>query len=882
MSSVYDKVLRLGLYGLMTEAGAPAGGDVFYVDGNSGNAANTASSGQGDSWDLPFSTVNYAISRCSNNAGNVILVAADHAETIADTNDDNVSGTVTDEFCVDKTGITIVGLGENTRRPTFTLATATDARIDVRAANCTLCNLIFYNNVADNVAMLDAQAGADGLTIENCKFWESGTGAESILQVLITAACNDVTIRGCRFYNVDTNDGGLASIKLEGASDRIRIIDNVFDGDWNEQMIDADTAASTEVEVRGNVMNNVDTGVACVLDFHDSTTGMVVDNIVHCPAGGSGGGAIIAVGCLLSNNKVAVNEGQEAVTDPGSVGGTGIENRWYVDAGVGAATGTGQSWADALTTIDAAIALCTENNGDVIHVAAGHTENVASGKITCDKAGITILGHGYGESKPFVTFITATTACVIVTSDNVKIENIKFGSNFASIAHMIDVDGDDCHIINCEFVENGQTALSCITADTTGGSGHGDGLKIIGCRFYQPTDENLDNCIDIGCDITDVQIKNNWFLAAPDDAVIEFPAGGNACQEVQIMDNMITCEKTGIHCIEVDVAALTVTGICARNILVCDTRSAALQPNILSCYGNVWIPLGGNLKPVALEADGVTPGDHIYVDSALGVDDTAHGTTWNEPVATVDYAVGLCANNNGDTIHVAPGHAETLATPSAITLDIIGITIKGYGIGTDRPTITLDTGTDTTIVQSAANVTIENIIFINTQDALVVAFDVNAAHFVLKDCVFRDAGADNTIEWFICDANADYFELHGCVNEGTDTAGNTAWVTLNGNSYVTIKDCKSNGDFSAANIQIVTAACPDIHIDNCRLENNNAVDVNIEGFAATTGWIANTYCWNTTDTQTTWINTPGALGLFECYGVNNDGEAGLLIGTPSA
>ncbi len=84
----YDDVLGIGLYGWLEGIDRQGNGNTYFVDGNSGNAANISSGEQGGSWDLPFETVNYAISQCTNGGGDVILVAAGHTETIADTNDD--------------------------------------------------------------------------------------------------------------------------------------------------------------------------------------------------------------------------------------------------------------------------------------------------------------------------------------------------------------------------------------------------------------------------------------------------------------------------------------------------------------------------------------------------------------------------------------------------------------------------------------------------------------------------------------------------------------------------------------------------------------------------------------------------------------------------
>ncbi len=878
--NIYDNVLRYGLLGYLEGTDRQSNGDTWFVDGNSGNAANTADSGQGASWDRPFSNINYAISRCSNNAGDVILVAANHTETIADTNDDNVSGTVTDELCVDKSGVTIIGMGTGTRRPTITLATATDAAIDVRAANCTLYNLIFYNTIADNVAMIDVQAGADGLIIENCRFYDSANTSEPILQIKLAANADDVTIRGNRFYNTAGSDGALAAIKCVGATIRLKIVDNIFRGDWNEQMIDADAAAGFDVEIIDNVMNNLDTGVGCLVDLHSGTTGIVKDNVGHAVVG-TATAAIIADACLISGNLVTQNEGQDTEPALGGVGGTRVGNQWYVDSGTGADTGDGKSWDTAKATIDAAIALCTASNGDVINVAPGHGENVAAAGITCDVIGITILGHGHGESRPLITFITNASAALTVTADNVRLENLRFGCNITVQNHMIDVDGDDCQIVDCEFIENGQTGLSAVTADTTGGAGHGNNLLIQGCRFYFPTAGNMDNAIDIGCDINEVRILNNYIMGDFDEAGIEIPVAGNACQDMQILDNIVINEQAGVHCIEVEVTALTVTGVCARNTLICDTRASALQPNILSCHDNVWVALGGNFQPVKIEAQDVTPGNNIYVDSALGVDDTAHGTTWNEPVATINYAVTLCAGSNGDVIHVAPGHNEQLGD-AQIDLGVVGITVLGYGNGRDMPTIDFD-HSGSSINIGANNVTVKNI---NLQPSITVTaigvdIESGVVGTVLDNVNMLVGEAGNGTDDLILGVNLKSGCHETIIKNCTffshaSNDGNTHAIKFSGASdRCRIENNVFQGDWSTAIIGGDTAGSSDLVIRN-NILYQTTTEPAIENHAGTTGIIVRNYIKTNVATVAVSIVSTGMFCFENWYNEDASGGAAAI------
>ena len=109
----------------------------------------------------------------------------------------------------------------------------------------------------------------------------------------------------------------------------------------------------------------------------------------------------------------------------------------------------------------------------------------------------------------------------------------------------------------------------------------------------------------------------------------------------------------------------------------------------------------------------------------------------------------------------------------------------------------------------------------------------------------------------------------------------TAFLTGAAADHVKIRNLVSHGDFSAANIDM-SAAWTDCLIEDCALENANAVDVNIEGYSAATGHVRNNSCMIATNGQVTWINTVGSLSLFENYGVNAGGETGMIVGTASS
>lgn len=287
----------------------------------------------------------------------------------------------------------------------------------------------------------------------------------------------------------------------------------------------------------------------------------------------------------------------------------------------------------------------------------------------------------------------------------------------------------------------------------------------------------------------------------------------------------------------------------------------------------------------AIEDQSLTTGNRFFVDAgAANVGSTAsYGRSPEAPLASLALAFSLdiLTANNGDIVYLMPGHVENVIAAATIACDIAGVRVIGLGEGSSKPTITFTTIDSATMTMGAASVSIENVRFVCDIDAMVVGIPVTAAYCSMINCEFIDLGADNSLYWISLSAAADDFKMIDCKNKGTATAGNTAFITLAAVSDVEIINLKSNGDFSAANVEF-TAAPVNILIEGARLENANAVDVCIEGYAAASGMFVDCLVRIATDTQTTGINTTGALSLFACYQVNNDGESGLLIGAPSA
>jgi hypothetical protein len=116
--------------------------------------------------------------------------------------------------------------------------------------------------------------------------------------------------------------------------------------------------------------------------------------------------------------------------------------------------------------------------------------------------------------------------------------------------------------------------------------------------------------------------------------------------------------------------------------------------------------------------------------------------SFDDPFATLDYAIGKCVANRGDIIFVKPGHAETVSSATALNFDIAGVAIVGLGVGSKRPLLTFDTANTATIPVSADDFSVQNIRFVGNFLSIASVFTVAAAaNFAIEKCEFTDTSA---------------------------------------------------------------------------------------------------------------------------------------------
>jgi len=244
-------------------------GKIFYVDSAVGSDNN-----QGKAPAQATATIDAAINLCTANRGDIIYVMQGHAETI-----DN--GT-SDAIDADVAGITIIGLGNGSDRPTITYDTTTDEFV-IDAAGVVVSNLRFVPGVSDISNAIEMKADSDYSSIMNCEFVEGPTSSfEFTIGIQFVTGADDVLIAQNTYFSADAVgatrfiDGGA------GVLNRTMIAYNVIHGQFTVSAIFSDQI-DLETYIVGNLITQMTSGQHCI-EYTAAATGICADNFMFTDA----------------------------------------------------------------------------------------------------------------------------------------------------------------------------------------------------------------------------------------------------------------------------------------------------------------------------------------------------------------------------------------------------------------------------------------------------------------------------------------------------------------------------------------------------------------------------------------------------------------------
>jgi stress response protein SCP2 len=245
---------------------------------------------------------------------------------------------------------------------------------------------------------------------------------------------------------------------------------------------------------------------------------------------------------------------------------------FWVDSGNGS-NGNKGTFDRPFATVNYAIGRCTANSGDQIHVKPGHTEAIiAAGSITCEVAGVTIIGHGFGADRPKFTWGTDTAATINQTAVDYRWVNCRFVSNILNVAEGFNIDASGFELWNCE-VRDTSSILTFINfigvADTCGR------VKLIGNNMTGDGVTN-DSFINLAGTHDDVVILDNYMAySAIQTSTVALIVSTTTCTNIIIKYNdFATLSAAGKFIV---LAGTANTGVVAYNSFQSDADQTAAE-----------------------------------------------------------------------------------------------------------------------------------------------------------------------------------------------------------------------------------------------------------------------------------------------------------------
>lgn len=233
------------------------------------------SNGNDGTYNKPFATAAYASTRCVANRNDIIACKPGHAETIS-------SATA---MALTIAGIAIIGLGQGSNRPKFTIDTANTATIAVSADNISFTNCQIVANFL-SIAAAFTLSTAKNFTLNNCSIYDTGATLNFLNVAKSTGAANTVdglTIQDCTWTGLGTTS--VNSLVLTA---------NDIDG-------------CTVVRNRVNLKRTADACIGITVTAGVLTNLEVGDNVVTSQQTATTGGSLVKVGGTTSTGFVYRN-----------------------------------------------------------------------------------------------------------------------------------------------------------------------------------------------------------------------------------------------------------------------------------------------------------------------------------------------------------------------------------------------------------------------------------------------------------------------------------------------------------------------------------------------------------------------------------------------
>lgn len=274
---------------------------------------------------------------------------------------------------------------------------------------------------------------------------------------------------------------------------------------------------------------------------------------------------------------------------------------FYVNSTAGSdGAGVGTRPEAPFDSIAFALTQCVAGRGDVLHVSPDHVESItAAAGIAMSKAGVTIIGYGFGSWRPTLTW-TVVGATFAISAANCSVINVRCTSSVDEMVKMFHVTAANCRLIAVDVFETTSCQIIQFLLTTTAATN----ILIAHCRHIQRTAAAATQIWIQLVAVTGARILNNVFLLTLKNETASYTIGGTtACVDAQLERNVIhqAGGNTQDKCVNF---VTTSTGFMRENFAQTGTgvaTAAAFVGDAMCFVDNKWadtIAASGLLAPV--------------------------------------------------------------------------------------------------------------------------------------------------------------------------------------------------------------------------------------------------------------------------------------------
>jgi len=265
----------------------PPSGNVFYVRGT-GSAITEYDYDPPGLRERLNASINTALGQCVASRGDVVLVLPGHTETIGDSGDawSNV-----------KAGVSVIGLGGVTNRPTVTFNHA-NAQLDIDVANFRVQGMRFLCAGALSSTTALTVANPFNVTAAGFQFVKNecnvGVDADQLCtdMMKLSAAADDCLIQGNYIFGQSAAEITSVITTTAAGADRLKIVSNRISAfvatAATGVLLDLDAGALVECDILYNEFDNRTASSKYVMDLHADSTGLINGNTYYVYDGATG------------------------------------------------------------------------------------------------------------------------------------------------------------------------------------------------------------------------------------------------------------------------------------------------------------------------------------------------------------------------------------------------------------------------------------------------------------------------------------------------------------------------------------------------------------------------------------------------------------------